>query len=276
METEKYVSVIIPTFNRCFLLKKAIESVLAQTYRHFELIVVDDGSTDQTAELLAAYDEVIYLRQENSGPAAARNRGVRAAAFDLIAFLDSDDCFDKRKLEIQVAAMRDNPACLISHTDELWFRHGQVLNQKNRHQRAGGFIFAECLPLCAVGMSTVMLRRRLFDAVGFFDEDFPCCEDYDLWLRVAANHAFLLIDRPLTIKDGGRPDQVSYQHRVGMDQFRIRALGKQLAAGTLTARQTELARAELARKCRIYGNGCLKHGRSAEGRYYLELPARYG
>jgi len=276
METEKSVSVIISAFNRRSFLRKAIDSVLAQTYKNLELIVVDDGSSDRTDELVAGYGrDIVYIRQEERrGPAAARNIGIRAAGFDLLAFLDSDDCFAERKLEIQVAAMRENPACLISHTDEIWYRRGEILNQKNKHGRAGGDIFCKSLRLCAVGMSTAMVRRRLFEEVGLFDEDFPCCEDYDFWLRVSIRHHFLLIDQPLTSKDGGREDQLSVQYRVGMDKFRIRAIRKYLLSGSLTPAQWQLAHLELARKCRIYGNGCLKHGRAAEGRYYLALPHR--
>lgn len=280
METEKFISVIIPTYNRDFFLPKAIDSVLNQTHRNFELIVVDDGSTDSTAELVAGYQQVdgrkiIYLRQENAGPAAARNRGIRAASYDLLAFLDSDDRFDRRKLELQMAAMLADRQCLISHTREIWYRRGRFLNQKRKHRKYSGYIFEHCLPLCAVGMSTVMVKRELFDMVGCFDEDFRCCEDYDFWLRVSMHHPFLLVDQPLTIKEGGRPDQVSVQFATGMDRYRIRALEKLCAGGELTLEQRSQVMHELTRKCRIYGNGCIKHGRLEEGKYYLELPNRY-
>lgn len=273
MEREKNISVIIPTYNRELLLKRAIASVRSQTHRHFELIVVDDGSDDRTREMLAGYgDEIIYIRQENRGPAAARNAGILAARHDLLAFLDADDCFDERKLELQVAAMNREPACLISYTGEIWYRRGRLLNQKKKHRPAAGDIFARCLEMCVVGMSTVMLRRRLFEEVGLFDEDFPCCEDYDLWLRVSSRHGFMLIDRPLTRKDGGRDDQLSRRYRVGMDSFRIKALRKCILSGVLSREQEGMALRELARKCRIYGEGCIKHGRSEEGGEYLKMP----
>lgn len=274
---EKFVSVIIPTFNREYCLHKAIDSVLAQTYPYFELIVVDDGSEDDTASLVKSYNCTIhYIRQENKGPAAARNRGVGAARYDLLAFLDSDDRFAANKLEVQIGAMQKNPTYLISHTGEIWYRNGRVLHQKTRHKKNSGDIFNQSLELCGVGMSTVMVHRDIFARYGLFDEAYPCCEDYELWLRVSAVEKFLLVDQPLTLKDGGRHDQVSWLYRVGMDKLRIEAIMKILTAGGLTGAQKEAALAELRRKCTIYGNGCIKHGKIEEGRYYLDLPEAAG
>ncbi|MHB1227366.1 MAG: glycosyltransferase family 2 protein [Desulfurivibrionaceae bacterium] len=270
------VSVIIPTHNRAGFLAQAIDSVLAQSYANFELIVVDDGSSDETQALLASYGKsLISLRQENRGPAAARNAGIRAARHPLLAFLDSDDQFARNKLALQVAAMEAQPEVLISHTQETWFRNGRHLNQKKRHAKAGGDIFARSLALCVVGMSTVMARRELFGRVGLFDESFPCCEDYELWLRASAAHPFLLVDAALTVKHGGREDQVSVRFQTGMDSFRIRAMEKLLADIPLTPEQSRLAREELVRKAVLYGNGCLKHGRREEGQRCLSLAARY-
>jgi len=268
------ISVIIPTYNRQEFLVRAIESVLGQTCADFELIVVDDGSTDDTARCVAGYGgQVRYVYQENRGPAAARNTGIRAAEGELLAFLDSDDRFAPEKLAVQQAAMAARPDYLISHTDEIWYRRGELLHQKKKHHRPHGFIFSQCLKLCVVGMSTVMARREFFARIGYFDEELPCCEDYDLWLRASVFLPFLKVDRPLTIKDGGRPDQVSVRFRAGMDKFRIRAMVKLLGRQDLRDEQRTLARRELARKCRIYGNGCVKHGRPEEGRYYAELAA---
>ena len=270
---EKYISVIIPTYNRQRYLKKAIDSVVAQTYPYFELIVVDDGSDDDTAGLVSGHNgDIVFIQQENRGPAAARNTGIRAARHDILAFLDSDDWFAENKLAKQLGAMQVNPALLISHTQETWFRNGKILNQKAKHNKKGGNIFNQSLKLCAVGMSTVMIHREVFDTYGLFDEEFRCCEDYEFWLRVGATEEFLLVDEPLTLKDGGRDDQVSSIYRTGMDKFRINAIEKILGSGCLDPEQTRLAFAELSNKCRIYGNGCLKHGRQEEGRYYLALP----
>ena len=278
LKMENYVSVIIPAYNREKFILQSVESVLAQTWPCFELIVVDDGSIDRTAELVDRLRQksdpgrIIYISQKNQGPAAARNAGIRAARYELIAFLDSDDRFVKDKLAAQVAMMAANPEALISHTDEIWFRRGVRLNPRNRHRKGGGDLFARCLELCVVGMSTVMVRRDFFARAGFFNEDFFCCEDYDLWLRASVELPFLYLDRPLTVKDGGRSDQLSVIHRLGMDKLRIKSIIMLLDSGRLDPQQEEAAIIELTRKCMIYGQGCLKHGRSEEGHYYLELP----
>ena len=273
---EPFVSVIIPTFNRKELLERSIESVLSQTWPHFELIVVDDGSDDGTASFVRqTYPEVSCIHQNNKGAAAARNTGIKAAKHDLLAFLDSDDCYDNNKLAMQVEAMQQQPSYLVSHTQELWYRRGAVLNQKKKHRKESGDIFERSLELCAVGMSTIMARRQLFDQVGLFDESLPCCEDYDLWLRVSAQYPFLLVDAPLTIKHGGRPDQLSHQYRVGMDKFRIQSIQKLLDSMSLKPEQEKAAKDEFVRKSRIYANGCIKHGRNDEGEHYLKMVSFY-
>ncbi|MCB2182191.1 MAG: glycosyltransferase [Desulfobulbaceae bacterium] len=275
-EQAKKISVIIPTYNRISFLTKAVDSVFGQSCDDYELIVVDDGSNDRTADYIAGCGRrVRYIYQENQGPAAARNRGIRAAAGDFIAFLDSDDWFDREKLAVQSARMEQEPDCLISHTDEIWYRRGKLLNQKKKHFKPGGYIYPQCLKLCVVSMSTVMVRRELFDRVGVFDESLPCCEDYDFWLRASLVTSFLKISKPLTLKDGGRSDEISVQFRTGMDKFRVRSLLNLLEKQRLTNEQRKMAQAELARKCRIYGNGCLKHGRPEEGEKYLDIAVKY-
>ena len=278
--TRTDVSVVIPTFNRAGLLERAILSVVCQTTLPREIIVVDDGSTDETRDLVLAlhkkYPELIrYLYQNNHGPAAARNRGIDCAQYDYIAFLDSDDHWHKRKLERQYFQMVANKNYIISHTREKWLRNGAHLNQKKIHIPQHGYIFDHCLQLCAVGMSTVMAKKQLFTSIGYFDNSLPCCEDYDLWLRTSMIYDFLLIDYPLTIKEGGREDQVSVQHRMGMDRFRILSLENLLKNPGLKKAQRILASQMLVKKARIYGKGCWKHGRKEEGQRYLELADKY-
>lgn len=270
MVKNEAVSVIVPTHNRAGgLLEKSIESVLDQVGVCVELLVVDDGSTDDTSDVLRSYgDNVRVLRQENRGPAAARNLGIREASHDLLAFLDSDDWWAKSKLATQLTAMVAQPSYLISHTDEIWYRRGKFLNQKKKHARPHGDIFSQCLPLCCVGMSTVMARRAFFDQVGLFDETFPCCEDYELWLRASLRQPFLKIDEPLTYKQGGRDDQVSAQFQVGMDRFRIRAMEKVVALDDCSKQQRLALGQEILRKARIYEKGCRKHGRPDEALVY--------
>ena len=278
MKKEKIpVSVVIPTYNRSTLLNRALASVFSQTVSCEEIIIVDDGSTDGTLERLSRLSqdyldiELHIFTQENMGPAAARNQGIRQSRCSMIAFLDSDDHWQRKKLQVQYAMMKDRPEFPISHTYERWFRNGRHLNQKKRHIPRHGDIFSHCLELCAVGMSTVMLRKSLFAEVGLFDESMRCCEDYDFWLRVSCRYPFLLVETPLTVKEGGREDQVSSQHRTGMDRFRIDSLSRLLNCGTLSDCQREEARRELIRKCSVYGTGCLKHGKIEEGQRCLTL-----
>ncbi|MFC1623784.1 glycosyltransferase family 2 protein [Candidatus Omnitrophota bacterium] len=270
------ISVIIPTFNRAPFLKKAIESVLSQTYKGFEIVVVDDGSWDDTPDVVTYFSgRVKYIKQENKGPGAARNLGIKESKNSFIAFLDSDDWWDREKLDVQINEMQQNPSYLISHTEEVWYKNGALLNQKKKHKKFHGYIFDRCLPLCVVSMSTVIVRRELFDRTGLFDEKLVCCEDYDFWLRSSIKYPFLLVDKGLTLKDGGREDQLSYIYKTGMDKYRIHSILNVLESNMLDREQKKCAVRELQKKCRVYGNGCIKHGRVEEGRSYLELPQKY-
>jgi len=267
------VSVVIPTFNRTQKVRRAISSVLSQTHNHYEIIVVDDGSTDGTGRHLALLGRLIQYRAHsaNRGVSAARNTGIAAARHPLLAFLDSDDYWLPQKLAVQVKFHDENPAALASQTEEIWIRSGRRVNPGRRHRKPSGDIFAPSLRICLVSPSAVMIRRPLLDDVGLFDESLPACEDYDLWLRIACRYPVHLIERPLVVKEGGGPDHLSVTHK-GMDRFRIKAMLKILGSGRLSAEQAEATLRELALKCRIYGNGCLKRGKRGEGEYYLSLP----
>jgi glycosyltransferase involved in cell wall biosynthesis len=269
------VSVIIPTWNRGWALKEAVDSVLAQEDTRFELIVVDDGSTDGTPEILKTYgDRITIIRQENRGVSAARNQGVRETAGDLIAFLDSDDLWLPGKLATQVAFLKDHPAALICQTEELWVRNGRRVNPKNRHKKPSGEIFEPSLELCLVSPSAVMIRRRLFEEMGGFDESLPACEDYDLWLRIGCRYPVYLIDTPLIVKRGGHEDQLSRQP--SLDKYRIDSLNRLMKSGQLSPQQQQAAQKVLVRKCEIYAAGCRKRERVEEAAFYQALAAKWG
>ncbi|MBN2808543.1 MAG: glycosyltransferase [Deltaproteobacteria bacterium] len=260
------ISVIIPTFNRAQPLLRAVASVLAQSYANIEIIVVDDGSTDNTLRLMrdqfGARISLLPLPR-NRGVSYARNRGIELSRGSFIAFLDSDDLWEPEKTGRQLAFMQAAPDILISQTDEIWIRHGQRVNPCKHHQKPAGFIFAECLPLCVVSPSAVMMRRRLFAAVGLFDETLPACEDYDLWLRIACRYPIPLLREKLVVKYGGHDDQLS-RTIPALDRYRITSLLKLLASATLTPSQKALVLATLERKSIIYLKGCRKRGRVAE------------
>ena len=256
----KSISVIIPSHNRARLLPRCLDSVLAQTRGPDEIIVVDDGSTDGTAALVAErYPDIKLMAQPNRGVSAARNAGVRAARGDWVAFLDSDDAWLPAKLERQCQAIEKDPEQQALHTNEVWIRNGVRVNQKRKHKKRGGFIFQRCLPLCVISPSSVMLHRRVFAQVGLFDETLPVCEDYDLWLRICARMPVSFIDEPLVVKYGGHEDQLSKKHW-GMDRFRIRALDKILDDEALAAPDRQAALAMLVEKAGIYLRGAKKHG----------------
>lgn len=269
------VSVIIPTFNRAGMVTRAVASVLYQTYRDFEIIVVDDGSRDATPGVLKQFhDRIITLSHpRNQGVSAARNTGLRAAGSPLIAFLDSDDYWLPQKLAVQTAFFEEQPQAVACQTEEYWMRNGRRVNPREKHRKPSGDIFEPSLRLCLVSPSAVMLKRTLIDEVGPFDESLPACEDFDLWLRISSIYPVHLIGEYLVVKEGGHGDQLS-SSIMGLDRFRIRALEKLLLKGGLQREQQEAAFEELTRKCRIYGLGCLKRGRKQEGEDYLELPGR--
>ncbi len=258
------VSAIIPTLNRSETLGRALDSILAQTRPPEEIIVVDDGSTDATTAMIESrYPQVRLIRQANQGVSGARNRGIAAASGEWIALLDSDDEWTKEKLKRQSEIIAVDPDILLCHTDEIWIRNGRRVNPMKKHRKYGGRIFRQCLPLCVISPSSVIIRRALLDEIGMFDETLPACEDYDLWLRVTARYPVAFIEEKLTIKHGGHSDQLSARHW-GMDRFRVQALEKILASGELKDGDRDAALATLIEKLAILAAGARKRGREQE------------
>ncbi len=271
------ISVIIPTYNRYSFLKKAVSSVLNQSLKEFELIIVDDGSCDGTKDLIRSFEDprIRYFYQENRGVSASRNKGIIESRGDVIAFLDSDDFWKEKKLERQLNFMQST-FYYISHTQEKWYRRGNILNQKEKHRKGSGDLFAKSLEMCSISISTVMIRKSIFDTVGLFDENLPACEDYDFWLRLTYRYPVLLLDEELTVKDGGRQDQLSQKIPM-LDRFRIQAISNLLQNGGLGKEQNQLALKALQKKCKIYISGCRKHRREKEAlKYEAKLQEIFG
>ena len=270
------VSVIIPVFNRSELLKRALDSVFSQSLPPRQVIVVDDGSTDDTIELLRSnYSSTVsVISQENAGVSRARNVGISASSHEWIAFLDSDDEWHSRKLEKQLDFLTQNPEYQICHSDEIWIRKGIRVNPKRYHAKSGGWIFSKCLPLCAISPSAVIVNRTVFSDVGLFDEELPVCEDYDMWLRVTSKYPVGFVDEHLVIKYGGHEDQLSRAYPA-MDRFRIRALLKLLQSDTLSKNYRKLTIEVLIKKLSIYINGARRRGREIEASDFKGLQLQY-
>jgi glycosyltransferase involved in cell wall biosynthesis len=283
------VSVIIPTFNRADLLARAIESVLQQSLPANEILVVDDGSVDCTRELIKSFQRSIpksfnihrkeggflrYIYQHNSGVSAARNSGIHVASSEWIAFLDSDDAWLPDKLKSQAGLIEQHPGYRLCHTQENWIRNGVRVNQMKKHAKSGGHIFEQCLPLCVISPSSVVIHRALFEDAGLFDVTLPACEDYDLWLRICAHEAVLFVETPQILKYGGHDDQLSRKYW-GMDRFRIRALQNILQNPGLETNQRQLVYKTLLHKSRILRQGAEKRNNHQRADKYRAIETLY-
>lgn len=269
MRFSKKVSVIVPVFNREWCIEDCLISVLNQTYKNFELIVVNDGSFDKTSEIIESvklnHNNVTIINQENKGVSAARNAGIKACSGDYIAFLDSDDSWTKDKLETQIDFFEKNQEALVCQTDEIWIRNGKRINPKKRHKKPSGDIFIPSLSLCLVSPSAVMMKKEFFTKAGLFDESMIACEDYDLWLRGSLLFDFFTIEKQCVIKKGGHLDQLSAMAR--LDNFRIYSLNKILQSGISDKEKQKACIEKLMEKCFICTNGCKKRYKWEE--YYI-------
>ena len=264
------ISVIVPTYNRAHQLPRTLDSILCQSCSPKEIIVVDDGSTDETLALMASeYPEIVFIQQQNTGVSSARNVGIKRASGDWIAFLDSDDEWLPEKLEIQMKALYENPEIKICHTNEIWIRNGKRVNPKKKHEKFGGWIFQKCLPLCCISPSSVIIHKSIFKEIGLFDYSLPVCEDYDLWLRITARNPVLYIEEPFLIKYGGHEDQLSKKYW-GMDRFRIKSLEKIIASRVLSELDENAAKKMLMEKIYIFIQGAQKRGNIKEVKKFKE------
>ena len=266
-----FLSIIIPTFDRCEQLSRALNSVFKQTYSDYEVIVIDDGSTDDTVEMLQKnFTQLRYFYQSNKGVSAARNKGLALAHGRWIAFLDSDDEWLPQKLEKQISLLKAKPDYKICHTEEIWVRNGIRVNQMKKHRKTGGWIFPHCLPLCAMSPSSILIHRSVFDSIGNFDTSLPACEDYDLWLRITAKYPVLYMEEPQIKKYGGHDDQLSKKHW-GMDRYRIQALQNIIYGDTLNSENKQKAIAMLLKKCKVFQKGALKRGKMDDVQRYQNI-----
>ncbi|MDH4129322.1 MAG: glycosyltransferase [Spirochaetota bacterium] len=271
------VSIIIPSYNRANYLLEAIESVLAQTYKPIELIIVDDGSNDNTYLCVDKYLKnhcVRYYYQQNKGVSSARNTGIKLSRGEYISFLDSDDLWDKRKLEYQMSFILSQSEYYVCYTDEIWIRNGVRVNYNNRYQKYSGYIYKHCLPLCIIGPSSILLKREVVNDIGLFDESLAVCEDYDYWLRLSLKYPIYFFGDKLVIKRGGHYDQLSHKYDC-MDRFRVKAITKIIENNTLSIDDYNETISMMLKKCEILKNGYYKHGKTKEGDCYNDIIKKY-
>ena len=223
------VSVIIPTYQRANLVSKTIESVLAQTYTDYEIIVVNDGSTDNTREVLARFgDKINVIHQENKGASAARNTGIMASQGRYIAFVDDDDLWVPKKLEKQVKSFESNPNIGLVCSNMFFFKYNDVSADvadvwaPTSHPPGvlqdwillfiGDFIL----------MPTVVVRRECLDEVGLFDQTLTSCEDYDLWLRIIEKFSVHFLNEPLALYHLSANSLSTNKERMLLNEIRVK------------------------------------------------------
>lgn len=257
------VSVLIPTFNRLETLPRAVESVLKQTVGDLEFIVIDDASNDKTLEYLDSLQDsrlkVISLK-ENKGVSFARNRGFSDSSGEWIALLDSDDEWLPDRLKHQLDLAQRHPEFPLIHGEEIWVRKGKRVNPKKIHQKSGGRLFSRALHLCLISPSATLMKRTLYQELGGFREDYPVCEDYEMWLRVTCQYDVGFIEEPIIIKYGGHEDQLSAKFRA-MDYWRVKAMDEVMRShgDFLSGEEKRELKSVLLKKCEILKQGYLKH-----------------
>ena len=295
MISRPLVSVIIPTHNCGAYIADAIESVLAQTYSVCEIIVIDDGSTDQTRTSLAPYlGKIQYLNQNNRGVSAARNTGIARARGEFVALLDADDIWFPTKLELQVQALQSYPDAGWAFADFLDFDDSGVTGSSRfntwpgvrawfeRHRVgestiACGAIYVDLLQNNWMHTSSVLVRKEVLKVVGPFDDTLHGPEDHDLWLRIAQCYPVLCVNRVLT-GYRFRPQSLSgstESRGVFTHQGRLLVLEKHLRNGSIPRALEGVVYRELSRHCWGLGWDLFGQNRFAEARRYFRQWIRY-
>lgn len=296
-QSSPLVSVVIPTFNREHFLSRAINSVLNQIYENFELLIVDDASTDGTQALLTSLTDprIILLHTSQLdkidlpdespgwmpgdhsnmnnlsplGVSCARNLGIQYAKGEYIAFLDSDDEWSPQKLEIQVSHLKDSSMYWV-HCNEFWIKNQIRIPQLQKHKKAGGDQFERALEICCIGASCVLIHRSILSEVGGFKPKLKVCEDYDLWLRILAKYPIAFVEEELVTKYAGHDGQLSFQNKA-IDEYRVLALKELVENVELTPTQRSSAKDHLIKKSKILEKGFRKYLNNEKADYYQSL-----
>jgi glycosyltransferase involved in cell wall biosynthesis/nucleoside phosphorylase len=267
-DQDNSISVVIPTYNRAIQVKQCIESVLVQTLKPDEIIVIDDGSTDSTIEILAKFKEkiIVIKNKKNMGVSYSRNIGIKRANSNWISLLDSDDLWHKDKLKNQLDYIDNYPFYEIMQSEEIWYRNKVRVNACKHHKKPMGWIWEKSLNLCLISPSSVLIKKQLFEDFGYFDEVLPVCEDYDLWLKITRHLPVGLEPSLSLIKYGGHEDQLSTKFPA-MDRFRVEALVKALER---ESNQNYIVKIKemLKKKLEILIKGSVKREKLEQVKYY--------
>jgi len=273
------VSIIIPVYNGEKYIEEALDSVFAQTFPDYEIIVVNDGSTDGTEQRIERYrDRLTYVLQQHTGSAgAARNSGLRVAKAPLIAFLDADDVWFPAKLQRQVEFARAHPDYGIITTDVEWFNEEGVINPSLRkvYPIVNGRVMEQLLFHNWVSTSAAMVRRECFDKLGVFDEEPGVCrEDWMMWMRIASRYSVYFIDELLARH---RQYSGSYSHRDLIYAFRnsCDSYRKLEEAIPQLAARPDLMREGRFRFCLRYGLQALQGIERQRARQWLKQALEY-
>lgn len=256
------LDIVIPFYNRKIFVKKAIRSVQNQGFKQWHLWLVDDGSADGASEELerefVSHKIQIIRLNKNYGVSFARNQAIKMGKNPWIAFLDSDDEWLPIKLEKQMQYLQKNPSTALIHCNEIWLKNKKIFPQKNKHKKQGGRVFKQCALLCCISPSATIIKRSVIEDLNLFREDFPVCEDYEMWLRLSAQYEVAFLEESLLFKHGGHPDQLSYAYPV-MDYWRAKALSQHVNSKYLSQEEKEHLKKVLLEKCNILLKGYEKH-----------------
>jgi glycosyltransferase involved in cell wall biosynthesis len=286
------ISIILPTFNRESLTKRAVNSVIRQSYPNWELILVDDGSTEdnwralvttlpnwkQSLVSFSGDQKSIQLYQiDHSGVSFARNFAIKKTNGEWICFLDSDDEWLPEKLKTQFEFHRYHPEFLFSQTRELWNKNGNVRHPLGKHKKISGRYLKESLNLCLVTVSSFMAKSNALKRFDGFRQELQTCEDYDLWNRIFLNgESIALIDEDLLVRYGGHSDQLSMKYSA-MERFRLYSLllsrEESLVAGhwfQVNEEDRELWDSAIRKRLGVLIRGKSKRGKSVTSLQKLE------
>ncbi len=271
------VTVIIPTYNRGRMLAEALASVMAQTFRDFQVVVVDDGSDEDLRPVVEPFgDAVRHLRTQRGGAARARNAGIDAARTDLLAFLDSDDLWLPEHLARTVAVLRDRPEVVLAYHDTLAVdQAGRPAPLRRRRPRPGGSVTEALFAYDFVPTPSVVCRRQALLQVGGFDPAVVPSEDYDLWLRMSLLGQFACVDDPLMLRRR-HAGNISRQHKARNET--VRAVLKERFWRRPAARpaiRESHARAVLAKAFYRAGRALLRGGWNTSARRFLGRSLQY-